>query len=515
MIERISRRHFLATAAVTLAADPVAACDRRYLRYPIASAPPSFRIADSLPARPNIMSLDGPRLDSLRRGVAAMRALPRTDRRSWAFQAAIHGTADPTYTDPLFNQCQHSYFQTNLRFLPWHRGYLYFFERVLRWAANDPGLMLPFWDWTTYPVLPEPYRYPADSSNPLYEAKRKANDGSALPGSVVVDDLNIALGQTDFPTAGPDGFSPDLEDSPHGQVHTLVGGRGGLMTTVPTSAGDPIFWLHHANIDRLWNVWLNQGDGRANITDSTYLDTPYTFADETGGTVTVRIRDIINSAALGYQYEGVPNPPVQFVAAKAKPAAPRVVATSPPPGERDASLEKIEAKPLGFEERRVKLNTIKEARQALVQALTESRPMGPAAPKVSVVIEGLSAETPPDFVYRVYVNLPEGERSENVLRRHYVGSINFFGKTRSDRRAPSHEHGTGDEFNATFDATRVLARFYRAGRLDPDALTVTILPIAPTPPGVGTQQVRAQAAAAAKEAKVSYKRRSVRVSGGG
>ena len=35
-----------------------------------------------------------------------------------------------------------------------------------------------------------------------------------------------------------------------------------------TAAQDPIFWLHHANIDRLWNHWLQQGGGRADPTDS-------------------------------------------------------------------------------------------------------------------------------------------------------------------------------------------------------------------------------------------------------
>jgi tyrosinase len=454
--------------------------------------------------------LHGPQLESFKRGVAVMKALPPSDRRSWAFQAAIHGTADASYTNPLFNQCQHG----NLLFLPWHRGYLHFFERILRWAANDPGLMLPFWDWTTHPVLPGPFRYPADGSNPLYEPKRKANDGSALLASVVVDDLDIALQQTDYPTAGQDGFSPRLEDSPHGQVHDLVGGIGGLMSSVPTAAGDPIFWLHHANIDRLWNVWLNQGGGRAVPASPAYLDTTYTFADETGGTATVRVRDILSSAALGYGYEGVPSPPAGPRAAEVKPAPPRAVATSSPPEKPAAPLDKAEAQPLGFEERRVKLNALKEARGALLKALPGGRPAGRGTPKVSVVIEGLSADVSPDFVYRVYVNLPEGERSEDVLRRHYVGSINFFGKTWSDRRAAGHEHGPGGEFTATFDATRVLAGLHKGGRLDPDALSVTILPAAPTPPGSTKEQVQARAAAVAKQAKVSYKRISIQVSGG-
>ncbi|HWG43968.1 MAG TPA: tyrosinase family protein [Gemmataceae bacterium] len=439
-----------------------------------------------------------------------MKALPPTDRRSWAFQAAIHGTDDKTYTNPLFNQCTHSDDHGNLYFFPWHRAYVYFFERILRWAANDPTLMLPFWDWTTYPVLPAAFRYPADESNPLYEAKRLKNDGSPLLSSTVVDDLEIALGRVSFSDTWRYGFSHQLEKSPHGNVHNEV---GGLMGAVPTAARDPIFWLHHANIDRLWNVWLNQSVGRAALTDASYLDNPYTFADETGGTVTVRVRDIISSQALGYAYEGVPSPPAQFVAAEAKPVPPRVVASSAPE-KPEAKLEKVEAKPLGFEEKRVKLHPLKETRRTLREALPGARPPGEAKSNILVTIEGISAEVAPGFVYRVYIYLPDGERSEDMLRQHYIGAISFFGKTRRERLAAPHQHGS-DEFSDQFDATQALARLRAGGQqLDPDALTITILPAVTSRPGRSAEQVRTKAAAVAEEAKVSYKRISVRVIGG-
>ena len=134
----------------------------------------------SWPIRPNIRTLSTTQLESLRKGVAAMRALPASDRRSWTFQAAIHGT-DAGPPNPLFNQCEHG----TLQFFTWHRGYLYYFERILRWAAQDPNLCLPYWDWTADPVLPEPFRVPAATSNSLYEVQRAANSGAALPSSVL------------------------------------------------------------------------------------------------------------------------------------------------------------------------------------------------------------------------------------------------------------------------------------------------------------------------------------------
>ena len=116
-----------------------------------------------------------------------------------------------------------------------------------------------------------------------------------------------ALAELTFPPTPGFGFSPSLE-GPHGNVHVLVGGPGGNMSLVSRAARDPIFWLHHGNIDRLWDRWINMGGGRVNPTDTTFLDQQYTFADETGGTETIRVGDAIGSAQLGYQYDSEPGP---------------------------------------------------------------------------------------------------------------------------------------------------------------------------------------------------------------
>jgi hypothetical protein len=46
-----------------------------------------------------------------------------------------------------------------------------------------------------------------------------------------------------------------LEEEPHNLVHGNIGGGTGLMRSTTVAGRDPIFWLHHANIDRLWEVW--------------------------------------------------------------------------------------------------------------------------------------------------------------------------------------------------------------------------------------------------------------------
>ena len=45
-------------------------------------------------------------------------------------------------------------------------------------------------------------------------------------------------------------------ESPHNSIHDIIGGTGGNMSSVDISAFDPVFWLHHANMDRFFYNWL-------------------------------------------------------------------------------------------------------------------------------------------------------------------------------------------------------------------------------------------------------------------
>src|SRR3989442_14806372 len=106
MSTQMSRRNFLAAGTgLGLLPNLASACGRRrrcQTWCPCQPGPSLLGPEAGLRVRPNILSLAGPELDSLRRGIAVMKQLPASDRRSWAFQAAIHGTDDPSATDPLF-----------------------------------------------------------------------------------------------------------------------------------------------------------------------------------------------------------------------------------------------------------------------------------------------------------------------------------------------------------------------------------------------------------------------------
>ena len=159
---------------------------------------------------------------------------------------------------------------------------------------------------------------PIRSSSPRPPRPAALNAGTAFLSAATVDDFG-AFADVNFETGGfsGDGFgggtsSPmqfssaygDLEMQPHNVVHSAL---GGLMGDPDTAAQDPIFWLHHGNIDRLWNHWIEQGGGRADPTDAAWLNTTFTFYDEAGHAVYLTGAEIVDTVGqLNYRYDDDP-----------------------------------------------------------------------------------------------------------------------------------------------------------------------------------------------------------------
>ncbi|HKA02480.1 MAG TPA: tyrosinase family protein [Candidatus Solibacter sp.] len=101
-----------------------------------------------------------------------------------------------------------------------------------------------------------------------------------------------------------------LESQPHDNVHGAMGGGGGAFMISHLSPVDPIFFLHHANLDRLWDVWtrrqvalgrptLPQGADLATWSDEQFLF----FSDEKGQPVSkVKAGDYKAMSAFDYDY---------------------------------------------------------------------------------------------------------------------------------------------------------------------------------------------------------------------
>lgn len=91
--------------------------------------------------RKNVYSLTAAEITSIKTGVTAMKALPYTNKTSWLYQAAIHGTTLPDNL-PSWNTCHQA--GASFFFLAWHRMYVYFFERILRAKSGNANLTLPY-----------------------------------------------------------------------------------------------------------------------------------------------------------------------------------------------------------------------------------------------------------------------------------------------------------------------------------------------------------------------------------
>lgn len=391
--------------------------------------------------RRNIYSLDpnGPEIASLRQGVQAMQARSMDDPTSWMYQACIHGAKDPPPPGAMWNQCQHGSFF----FLSWHRMFVYWFERILRAASGAPNLTLPYWNYSevTQRVLPEVFRQPTDdlgNANPLYVAQRgpQINDGRPLDSTVV--DYSIAFSYTNFFETDGSGLSfggqqvsepvhgqppsGQLENQPHGDVHVHL---GGWMGDLDAAAKDPIFWLHHANIDRLWKRWLDQGGGRSNPTDdNVWMNYSFTFYDEGGNQVQMSAKDILDTVnQLGYGYDddppNVPTPPFAHeVGAKA------LMAAASPSG-----FSTVLAATIGGNMIELGTQPVKVAVQ--MDDTTHNKVAAMAAAnvvrsRIALNLEGIDYDQNPGVSYEVYINLPEG-REPDYRSQYYAGNLSFFG----------------------------------------------------------------------------------------
>jgi hypothetical protein len=79
------------------------------------------------------------------------------------------------------------------------------------------------------------------------------------------------------------------------------------MADFSTVGGDPLFYLHHANIDRIWESWNRIGN--SNPTDPKYLNRTFAFGDRSGKRVDLPVSAGDRTAQLGYEYDSYEKPP--------------------------------------------------------------------------------------------------------------------------------------------------------------------------------------------------------------
>lgn len=149
-----------------------------------------------------------------------------------------------------------------MRFLSWHRDFLLKLEQAMQ--AIDPAAFIPYWRWSRNRSVP-PWMaasLPTVVVPPIsgmagetVHVSRSPHIPAGLPTAAQVASLDANTG---LPYNQFTGFLEGL----HNTVHNWV---GGTMADITVSPSDPLFWMHHAEIDRIWSVWqanpVNAGKG--------------------------------------------------------------------------------------------------------------------------------------------------------------------------------------------------------------------------------------------------------------
>jgi tyrosinase len=292
------------------------------------------------------------------KAVEEMKKRDITDPTSWWYQAAIHGfglseQTDPEHGEPwsqysiweqaaglptnkvkaealarditnkgFWQQCQHgSWF-----FLPWHRMYLQYFEEIVSKTIVDLGgpedWALPYWNYcdgnnqhlnTTEQshALLLPPEFGTTAPNPDFPGlwmKERVHYGVSHRDAACENSMERAtFASAKGEKAGFGGFQNTfshasdtfgaLESNPHNLIHVAI---AGAMGDPDTAALDPIFWLHHANIDRLWQNWIEQG--HSNADSSNWLNQSFDFHNANAQHVSPKVNSVLKTEELGYTY---------------------------------------------------------------------------------------------------------------------------------------------------------------------------------------------------------------------
>ncbi|MGH8614077.1 MAG: tyrosinase family protein [Gammaproteobacteria bacterium] len=457
-----TRRDFMLTASTGIVAGLLLTRSGFALDAP-------YKSGAKLKVRKNVVSSDAAAdLKSLKAGVAAMKKLAKdspNDGRGWIKQAFIHGDCD------RFTKCQHG----NWYFAPWHRSFIYYFEELVRFYSKDESFALPYWDWSRTHSVPGSFY---GSGNPLDDdvsirdicrGAPTAGRGRAAGDQFSQADLDTFVGPAvingiqqnpDFATYG--GANPGagaLERTPHNFIHRWVGGTKFSNMVQTFSPLDPIFWMHHCNIDRLYSNWLARSKHNPPPEAAWQKKSFNDFYDRNGNQAGSQFTCgmTVDSTVMGYVYDQALDLPMALAAAGARarvPTTPKVLETLA------ATEAKVSAGVLSF----LAKAPTRNSRQLMNAAVS-----GAERYVVRLRIEGV--KTPARQNTGVHVFIGSGITPETPISAPgYVGSFTFFD---GERTEGGHDHASR---TVLLDATEALQELYGDTSLpEGQNLTVSIV----------------------------------------
>ncbi len=191
------------------------------------------------------------------------------------------------------------------QFLPWNRFFMIQYENLLR--EIDCRITLPYWDWTALPL--NPYLSPVFNPVSGFGDTSRSNDSCVNSGPFAFNNFSIspsagggclqrhyrvqmfptrAIVEQDLLTltaADFNQFHQFLQVFIHTNVRCFVGGQ----MCSPDAANDPVYLLHLAQVDFIFDRWQNIDPTRLNVRfardNSTLALTEHLvsqFADNTG-----------------------------------------------------------------------------------------------------------------------------------------------------------------------------------------------------------------------------------------
>ncbi len=287
-------------------------------------------------------------LDALNVAIGKMKALACDDPTSWYYQGGTHWVPDDeadmsnlkkgnpfcagyngttSTLKTAWDNCTHQA-GMELHFLVWHRLFIYYFEDIVRAKSGKADFALPYWNYVDQQNAVMPAVFAKKNSNVFEPARCTVlNQGKPIEkkeyglGSDL--DLTNLMKNTLYSV-----FNSNIDSAPHGAMHNYIGGgtneetffngiyqatlqgQGGLMAQVPSAAFDPIFWLHHAEIDYLWQQWMNSPKGqKPNLAQLQAAPIPYNFFDQNGKPVTLTVEEAYNMVfSLPVTYDSMQGP---------------------------------------------------------------------------------------------------------------------------------------------------------------------------------------------------------------